>query len=224
MSDFSKLSEYRKMVSGSFTDAEIPDLLFSIEYMMRHISEYATENGMNNTLRALDVMKRFHKGAYRKGNEHVPYIVHPLMVANHAIELGLADDELLAVCLLHDVLEDSEATINDLDMPESIAEAVELLSFDKNSIDIYKAKENYYNRIAGNRNASIVKVLDRCNNISNMTKAFSKDRMAEYIKETEEFILPILEMLLQEQNDIQSAVFILKYHILSVTESIKKLI
>ena len=74
------------------------------------IKTYAYIKGMamglhwNNTLQALSFARKAHNGQYRKSGE--PYIVHPLTCASHAIALGLHDDQIIAACLLHDVIED----------------------------------------------------------------------------------------------------------------------
>ena len=62
-------------------------------------------NPKPETMRALGYARRKHHGQFRDNGE--PYIVHPLSMANFAIGLGLTDDNLLAVILLHDICEDT---------------------------------------------------------------------------------------------------------------------
>lgn len=52
-----------------------------------------------------------HNGVDRKSGE--PYINHPLRVAKHLESLGY-NDEVVAVALLHDTVEDSDLTLEDL--------------------------------------------------------------------------------------------------------------
>lgn len=225
MSEACKISLYRERLNNRLVSAEIPDEMFSTDNMRQAVLNKALACDMNNTIKALQIMDKYHTGEYRKGDRKVPYIVHPLIMANHAISLGIADDVLLPVCLLHDVIEDTPATLIDLDMPDEITKAVELLTFEiKNSEDRAGAKKRYYENIAGNKTASVVKVLDRCNNISDMAIVFSKNRMIEYIAETENYILPLLEIIKDEYEDMHGFVFILKYQIISLLESLKKLI
>jgi len=224
MSEISKVLIYRDRLSENTVNAEIPDKLFSIEYMKEHIRALALKDNMYNSLRAIEVMEKYHDGAFRRGVNKVPYIVHPLIMADQAFALGIADDIIVPVCLLHDVLEDSDAKEEELQMNEEIIDAVKLLTFDKSICENKdEAKQSYYNRISENRVASIVKVLDRCNNISNMAKAFSKEKMLEYIKETEDYVMPLLEMIKEENPEYENVVFILKYHMLSVLVSLKQL-
>ncbi|MCZ7526129.1 MAG: bifunctional (p)ppGpp synthetase/guanosine-3',5'-bis(diphosphate) 3'-pyrophosphohydrolase [Acidimicrobiia bacterium] len=62
--------------------------------------------------RAFDVARRAHADQVRRSGE--PYIAHPLGVAMILAELGL-DDVTLAGALLHDAVEDTTLTLEDLD-------------------------------------------------------------------------------------------------------------
>ena len=53
-----------------------------------------------------------HRDQYRKGSQ-IPYLSHPLSVALILARLGF-DDEVLAAAVLHDVLEDTPATVEQL--------------------------------------------------------------------------------------------------------------
>lgn len=71
---------------------------------------------MEKTLTLLDhaiiFATKAHSGMTRKGT-NVPYIVHPIEAA--AIVSGMTDDEeIMAAAVLHDVLEDTEATREEL--------------------------------------------------------------------------------------------------------------
>lgn len=202
---------------------ELHDAIFSVDHMIKRVSDYATARDLKQTRKALDMMQRYHEGQVRKGKDHVPYIMHPLMLACHAFALGIGEDDLVAVCLLHDVLEDCDVTPEELDVTEEILEAVRLLSFEKDpNADPETAKRRYYDAIAKNRLASVVKLLDRCNNVSTMSTGFSREKMAEYIDETETYVLPLLKVLKYDFNEYYDTAFLLKYQMLSVTETLKR--
>lgn len=205
---------------------ELHDAMFSVDHMMKKVRDYAHARDMQNTLTALQVMEKYHSGAYRKGRdgaEKVPYIIHPLMLACHAFALGIADDVVVPVCLLHDVLEDTEAEPEDLGMPEEVVEAVKLVSFDKNCAPTEEEAEAlYYDRIATNRVAAIVKLLDRCNNISTMATGFTREHMADYIDETEQYVLPLLTKVKHGYDEYYNAAFLLVYHMRSILETLKR--
>jgi (p)ppGpp synthase/HD superfamily hydrolase len=61
---------------------------------------------------AIEFATLAHKGQYRKGTR-IPYIVHPLNAARTLIESDCGDP-LVAAALLHDVVEDTRYTLNDV--------------------------------------------------------------------------------------------------------------
>ena len=87
-----------------------------------------------------------------------------------------------------------------------------------------EAKEEYYKRIAENDKAIIVKIIDRCNNLSTMAACFTKQKIVEYIDETEKYIIPLISIIKNKSIQYSNVAFIVKYHIISVIESIKPLI
>lgn len=50
----------------------------------------------------------------KRGNGVTPYVNHPIEVARILSAAGVADEEILAAALLHDVLEDTEYVYDDL--------------------------------------------------------------------------------------------------------------
>ncbi len=64
-------------------------------------------------IRALELAARAHQGGTRKGNLSLPYIVHPVEVAMILQENGM-NEEIIAAGLLHDTLEDTKITREEL--------------------------------------------------------------------------------------------------------------
>jgi (p)ppGpp synthase/HD superfamily hydrolase len=89
-----------------------------------------TENQKLGTLfeSALVYAKEKHDGQWRKGSG-IPYISHPMQVAGIALEYG-ADEEQAAAALLHDVIEDTPTTYEDIReaFNERVAEIVRACS------------------------------------------------------------------------------------------------
>jgi guanosine-3',5'-bis(diphosphate) 3'-pyrophosphohydrolase len=67
-------------------------------------------------LRAIDFAARKHKAQRRKDEEASPYINHPVSVALLLAERGkVTDPEILAAAILHDTLEDTDTTPEELE-------------------------------------------------------------------------------------------------------------
>jgi RelA/SpoT family (p)ppGpp synthetase len=77
--------------------------------------------------RAFDVAKAAHEGQFRRSGE--PYIVHPLAVAIILADIHL-DHETLMAALLHDVIEDTHVTKEELaaEFGDAVAELVDGVS------------------------------------------------------------------------------------------------
>ncbi len=203
--------------------------LFHEDNMYTRIKTVAQLEELNNTLAALDFMRNKHKGQYRKkspyATESIEYINHPLMMACHAHAMGIRDDGVLAAILLHDVVEDTDAALEDLPVSDEIKEIVNLVTF-KSLIGKTKeqSKASYYEAISENKKACIVKIIDRCNNVSTMAGCFSKEKLIEYINETEKYIMPLISVIKNRYPEYSDIAFIVKYQIISLIESIKFLL
>lgn len=73
-----------------------------------------------------------HREQVRKGGD-VPYFAHSAAVALILARSGFTDDALLAAAVLHDVVEDTNVTLDDLsaEFPPAVVEAVAALSEEK---------------------------------------------------------------------------------------------
>ena len=219
------------LLSGKLPAAEIlevtsslSDRLFSEARMATYVGAYCNAKGLYQTKRSLAFAKEKHNGQYRKpghSDERVPYIYHPLLLTCHALALGLEEDDLLSACLLHDVCEDCGVQLDELPVNDQTREAVRLLTKPENFGKTDPEYRTYYEGIAGNRIALIVKLLDRCNNISGMATSFTDKHMAEYIKETQEYIHPLMEKARDEYPQYSNQLFLIRYHMNSVLEALR---
>ena len=199
----------------------LSDRLFNEEKMYTYIKTYATIKHLHQTIKVLPYARELHKGQYRKGKDKVPYIYHPLLIACHALALGLDDDNLISTALLHDVCEECGVLVEDLPVNEETKMAVALLTKDTTDSKTEAAKKKYYGAISQNEIATMVKLLDRCNNVSGMVTGFNRNKLAEYIKETEKWFYPLLQQAKTDYPMYSNQIFLLKYHLLSVIEAIK---
>ncbi len=108
--------------------------------------------------RAVKIATDAHRGQVDKGGN--PYILHPIAVAE-----GVEGTELKIVAMLHDVLEDSSVTAEDLlkeGFAEDLVEAVRVLTHDKSYPISY---EEYICQVKKNPIARIVKISDIHHNL-----------------------------------------------------------
>lgn len=68
---------------------------------------------MENYRRAIEFAAKAHHGQFRKGTE-IPYIVHPFEVG-HILTLEGAEEDIVCAGFLHDVLEDTSVTFEELE-------------------------------------------------------------------------------------------------------------
>lgn len=206
-------------------------IIYQIDDLYTRIERWAASHHAVQTLAALPYARDHHEGQFRKGQGHIPYIYHPLMVAAHAIAMGREEDDLIAALLLHDVCEDCRNEQGGLIRPEDLPvgkaaqEAVRLVTKPDEAARYDGWEEDYYANIPQNHLALIVKLLDRCNNVSLMAGGFTHDKMEEYIAETERYILPYLDVLDHADDDRdRRTAFLIRYQLVSDLENSKRLL
>src|SRR3569832_1173766 len=78
----------------------------------KHLGHYLPQRDVALVKRAFEFSEYAHRGQFRKSGE--PYITHPLAVASILSQWRL-DAQGLAAALLHDVMEDTSVTKNELE-------------------------------------------------------------------------------------------------------------
>ncbi len=94
------------------------------ESMMQAIARYSPAADLEVIQRAYEYADEKHKNQLRKSGE--PYIIHPLAVAEIVAEIGL-DTDAITAALLHDCLEDTDASFEEISrmFGETVANLVE---------------------------------------------------------------------------------------------------
>ncbi len=153
----------------------------------------------------------------------VPYIYHPLNLACHALSMDIVEDEIIAACMLHDVIEDCGRKLEDLPVNDETRELVRLLTCEKTTdANRDRILQSYYEGILGNPKAALIKCMDRCNNLTTMSWGLSRDRIYRMIRETEEYY-PRLLNAVKATPEYNSAAWLLKYQIESMLDIYKRL-
>ena len=198
------------------------ETIYNWEHMKTYVKATARNFNLKDTLTAVDYAVEAHEGQKRKKSK-VPYIYHPLNLACHALSMGIIEDDIVAACLLHDVIEDCGKTIDELPVSDETKELVRLLTCEKTNDDnrdqIISA---YYKKLVANPKASLIKCMDRCNNLTTMSWGLSRNRIYRMIKETEEYY-PALIKTMKATTEYGNAAWLLQYHIESMLDIYKRL-
>lgn len=126
---------------------------------------------------ALNLCCQAHQGQTDKAG--LPYYLHPIHVAYQ-----MNDENTITTALLHDIVEDTDYTIEDLlsmGFSQEVCEAVSILTHNKN--DSYM---DYIRKIKNNPIARIVKIADLKHN-SDLSRLYTiteqdKQRVKKYLK------------------------------------------
>ena len=150
--------------------------------------------------RAYDKAKQLHAGQLRKSGE--PYMIHPIAVAIILAQLGM-DDETLVGGLLHDVVEDTEYTREQLveDFGEEVALLVDgvtklgTLKYDNNR-EIAQAEtlRKMFLAMSKDIRVLIIKLADRLHNMRTI-EYMSPQKIIEKSTETLEIYAPLASRL-----------------------------
>ncbi|HEX5984235.1 MAG TPA: HD domain-containing protein [Solirubrobacterales bacterium] len=126
---------------------------------------------------ALEKARTAHAGQVRNGSGGMPYVDHPITVAARLEELGYRD-EVLAAALLHDVVEDSETTLDELRVGfgDEVAGLVGALTDDE-SIESYRErKAEHRERVAAaEEEALAIYAADKLTNSSTLAATYADE-------------------------------------------------
>jgi (p)ppGpp synthase/HD superfamily hydrolase len=119
----------------------------------------------------------------QKYGDEFPYAIHLMAVVSVLLRFGITGEDLLCVAWLHDTLEDTQATYEEIVtyFGQEIADAVSALSEPKGGNRKWR-HEQTYPRIRLNAQATLVKLADRIANIESGGK-----KIGMYAKEHADF-------------------------------------
>ena len=194
-------------------------------HMFTFVKGRAQLLNMPQSLALMDLLRRAHGGQARRSRNgfDTTYMVHPLTMACHALAMGLKEDDIIATCLAHDMVEDSDLTLSDLPVNSRVREVIRLVSYNTYDESRPDLDDVYFENIRKNPLACLVKCLDRCNNLAGMADCFSRKKMAEYAAMTDRYFPAVLEVVkkVPEWND---AWWLLRYQMMTLNEAFKRLL
>ena len=190
-----KRQEQELETPASFTS---PEVLY--KELIRSIRKYHPSDDITMVKKAYIIAREAHKDQKRKSGE--PYIIHPLCVAIILAELEL-DKESIVAGILHDVVEDTVMTLEDL--TKEFGEEVALLvdgvtkltqiswSMDKVEIQAENLRKMFL-AMAKDIRVILIKLADRLHNMR--TLEFMKpEKQKEKARETMDIYAPIAHRL-----------------------------
>ena len=146
-------------------------------------------------LKAAHFAAQKHRDQRRKDKEVSPYINHPISVAKIISEIGnIEDPEVLAAALLHDTIEDTKTTPEELidDFGERVCSLVQEVTDDKTlpKLERKQRQIDHAKEISGD--AAIIKLGDKIANVTDITNTpptdWDSNRQLEYFDWAEKVI------------------------------------
>ncbi len=146
-------------------------------------------------LKAIDLAADKHRGQRRKSDEGVPYINHPISVARILAEVGgVENEDVLIAAILHDTLEDTATTREELDAAFGpvVLQLVEEVSDDKSLPKAERKRLQIDHARLLSPGAALIKLADKIANVRDLANAppadWSVDRIREYLDWAEQVV------------------------------------
>jgi guanosine-3',5'-bis(diphosphate) 3'-pyrophosphohydrolase len=130
-------------------------------------------NDLGKLLEAAQFAARKHHGQHRKGATSEPYIVHPLGVARYLTQIGKVEDyDILIGGILHDTIEDTETTAEELTeiFGEKVCGYVLEVTDDKDLSKNERKQKQIEHAPHLSHGAKQIKLADKISNITDIMK------------------------------------------------------
>ena len=198
--ELNKLESVRKADAAIkyMKDFTSPEMLY--EELVNSINKYHPSDDISMIRKAYDAARTAHEGQKRKSGE--PYIIHPLCVAIILADLEL-DKETIAAGLLHDSVEDTWMTCEELEKEfgSEIALLVDgvtklgQLSYSQDKVEVQAENlRKMFLAMAKDIRVILIKLADRLHNMRTL-QYMSPEKQQEKARETMDIYAPIAQRL-----------------------------
>ena len=179
--------------------SEVRPEIVTWEKLCEAIQASGKAYNMEMIQKAYELANNAHNGVCRRSGE--PYICHPLAVARLVLDLGM-DSESIAAALLHDVVEDTPTTLDDLKAAfgEEVALLVDgvtkLTKIQFSNIEELQAENLRKMLLAMSRDVRVM-IIKLCDRLHNMRTgdAWPEQKRRDKARETMEVYAPIANRL-----------------------------
>lgn len=147
---------------------------------------------------AFQLAREAHEGQWRKGGD--PYILHPIAVATLAAEELMLDANSVMACFLHDVVEDTPHTIDEIRarFGDDVAFLVKVVTKkDNKNYELSKQLDNYrqlLDSLQYDTRPILVKLTDRLHNMRTL-ESMKPEKQMKIAGETDYFYAPLANRL-----------------------------
>ena len=188
--------DHRGVISTS--DFQDPEAIY--KRMIQRIRMYHPNTDISMIEKAYHFAADKHKGQKRKSGE--PYIIHPLCVGLILADLEL-DKETITAGILHDVVEDTDTSVEDISREFSYEVALLVdgvtklgqLDYDKDKVEVQAENlRKMFLAMAKDIRVILIKLADRLHNMRTL-RYMTPAKQKEKAKETMEIYAPLAQRL-----------------------------
>ena len=200
--EYELLNENLRIVEGHAVkepvDYQDPDQLYQV--LVGRVKKYHPSADLSMLEKAYQIARDAHKEQRRKSGE--PYIIHPLWVGIILADLEM-DKETIAAGILHDVVEDTDMTIEDIsrEFGDEVALLVDgvtklgQLSYSQDKLELQAENlRKMFLAMAKDIRVIIIKLADRLHNMRTL-EYMTPAKQQEKARETMDIYAPIAQRL-----------------------------
>lgn len=180
---------------SDFTKEEIEKIEAEFATVLSYCPKvYKDDESMRVVQKAFDLANKAHSGSRRKSGE--PYIFHPLSVAKIVSgEMGLGVRSVVGA-LLHDVVEDTDYTVDDIRnmFDDRIATIIDGLTKIRSALKTKSSQAENFRKmlltLSEDARVILIKIADRLHNMRTLD-SMNPDRQIDIAAETRIFFVPL---------------------------------
>lgn len=172
----------------------------SVQTLIDSVKSYNPDSDIAKIEQAIDFAKHYHEGQTRSSGE--PYYTHPVEVAGLLAEMRL-DDASIITAILHDTVEDTEATAADIEKKfgkeiSVLVDGVTKLNRIESKTAEGKQAENFRKLVLAmseDIRVLLVKLADRLHNMRTLHHVEKVEKRRRIARETLEIYAPLAERI-----------------------------